>query len=205
MNIYKNFFKPVIDVVIALLALIVLSPLLIIVFLLLALANNGKPLFFQKRPGKDGKIYNIVKFRTMNEKRDKNQELLPDAERLTKTGKIVRKTSIDEIPQLWNVLTGDMSLIGPRPLLPEYLALYDEFQKRRHEVKPGITGWAQVNGRNTITWEQKFKLDVWYVDHISFFLDLKIIFKTINKVLVSDGINTQGMATTQPFKGSKKA
>ncbi|WP_373056215.1 sugar transferase [Zunongwangia sp. H14] len=202
---YKNFFKPVIDVVIALLALIVLSPLLIIVFLLLALANNGKPLFFQKRPGKDGKIYNIVKFRTMNEKRDKNQELLPDAERLTKTGKIVRKTSIDEIPQLWNVLTGDMSLIGPRPLLPEYLALYDEFQKRRHEVKPGITGWAQVNGRNTITWEQKFKLDVWYVDHISFFLDLKIIFKTINKVLVSDGINTQGMATTQPFKGSKKA
>ncbi|MDT0649781.1 sugar transferase [Autumnicola edwardsiae] len=196
---YRHFFKPIIDFVIALTALLILSPLLIIVFLLLALANNGKPLFFQKRPGKDGKIFKIVKFRTMNDKRDKKGELLPDPERLTKTGKIVRKTSIDEIPQLWNVLRGNMSLIGPRPLLPEYLPLYDEFQQRRHEVKPGITGWAQVNGRNTITWDQKFKYDVWYVDNVSLKVDANIFYLTVKKVLSSADVSAKNHISMPKF------
>jgi lipopolysaccharide/colanic/teichoic acid biosynthesis glycosyltransferase len=199
MEMYRDFFKPIIDFVIALTALLILSPLLIIVFLLLALANNGKPLFFQKRPGKDGKIFKIVKFRTMNDKRDKKGELLPDPERLTKTGKIVRKTSIDEIPQLWNVLRGNMSLIGPRPLLPEYLPLYNEFQQRRHEVKPGITGWAQVNGRNTITWDQKFKYDVWYVHNVSLKVDANIFYLTVKKVLSSADVSAKDHISMPKF------
>ncbi|MDT0644579.1 sugar transferase [Zunongwangia sp. F363] len=196
---YSKFFKPLIDFFIALAALLVLSPLLAIVYILLALANEGKPLFFQERPGKDGEIFKIVKFRTMNNKRDENGELLPDPERLTKTGRIVRKTSIDEIPQLWNVLMGNMSLIGPRPLLPEYLPLYNAFQQRRHEVKPGITGWAQVNGRNTITWDQKFRYDVWYVDHVSLKLDVQIFYLTVKKVLSSADVSAKNHISMPKF------
>ncbi|AVR46885.1 lipid carrier--UDP-N-acetylgalactosaminyltransferase [Christiangramia fulva] len=199
---YRKVVKPLSDFVIAFVGLLLLSPLLLVVIILLFIVNNGKPFFFQKRPGKNGKIFNIVKFRTMNDRTDKEGKLLPDAERLTFIGKIVRKTSIDEIPQLWNVLKGDMSLIGPRPLLPEYLEIYSPFQKRRHEVKPGITGWAQVNGRNAISWTRKFEYDVWYVDHLSFLLDLKIFFRTIQKVFLSEGINTANMATTEPFNGN---
>ena len=198
---YKNFIKPFFDFLAAIIAVIFISPILIIIILLLSIANAGKPFFFQKRPGKSGKIFRIVKFRTMTDQRDKNGKLLPDSERLTKVGSFVRKTSIDEIPQLFNVIAGQMSIIGPRPLLPEYLEIYTEDQIKRHLVKPGITGWAQVNGRNAISWTQKFKYDVWYVNHQSFWLDLRIIFLTIKKVLISEGINTENMATTEPFNG----
>jgi len=168
----------------------------------LSIANTGKPFFIQARPGKHGRIFHIIKFKTMNDKTDSQGNLLPDAKRLTVVGKLVRKTSLDEIPQLINVLKGDMSLIGPRPLLPEYLPLYNQEQKRRHEVKPGITGWAQVNGRNAISWEDKFKFDVAYVEKQSFTLDLKILFLTVKKVFISEGINTEGQATTTYFKGN---
>ncbi len=198
---YRKILKPISDILVAFCGLLILSPILLVVVILLSMANNGKPFFFQNRPGKNGKIFKIVKFRTMNDGRDENGFLLPDSERLTVIGKFVRKTSIDEIPQLWNILTGSMSLIGPRPLLPEYLSIYSKFQKRRHEVKPGITGWAQVNGRNAISWTRKFEYDVWYIDNLSLMLDLKIIFKTIQKVIISEGINTQNMATTEPFNG----
>ncbi|MBK5194122.1 MAG: sugar transferase [Flavobacteriaceae bacterium] len=191
-----------IDFIIAFTALVILSPLLLIVVILLGFANKGNPFFFQNRPGKDERIFKIVKFRTMTNERDENGILLPDADRLTGIGKFVRKTSIDEIPQLINVLLGDMSLIGPRPLLPEYLPIFDERQKKRHSVRPGITGWAQVNGRNAISWNKKFEYDVWYVENLSFTLDLKIIIKTIKKVIISEGINTQDMATTEPFNGN---
>jgi len=199
---YKRFFKEIIDFFIAFTALVVLSPILLIVVILLALANKGNPFFFQNRPGKDERIFKIVKFRTMTNERDENGVLLPDADRLTGIGKFVRKTSIDEIPQLINVLMGDMSLIGPRPLLPEYLPIFNERQKKRHSVRPGITGWAQVNGRNAISWNKKFEYDVWYVENLSFTLDMKILFKTIKKVIISEGINTQDMATTEPFNGN---
>ncbi|WOC51494.1 hypothetical protein BPO_0847 [Bergeyella porcorum] len=169
----------------------------------LYIANGGKPFFFQLRPGKDGKIFKIIKFKTMNDKKDSDGNLLPDADRLTKIGSFVRKTSLDEIPQLLNVIKGDMSLIGARPLLPSYLELYNDFQRRRNEVKPGITGWAQVNGRNSISWEKKFEYDVWYVDNISFLLDCKILLLTILKVFKSEGINEEGQATSQEFKGNK--
>jgi lipopolysaccharide/colanic/teichoic acid biosynthesis glycosyltransferase len=198
---YKHFFKKILDFFIASMALLVLSPLLIPITVLLALANNGKPFFFQKRPGKNGRIFNIIKFKTMTDEKDENGDLLPDEKRLTAVGKFVRKTSIDEIPQLINVLKGNMSLIGPRPLLPQYLPLYSERQRKRHDVKPGITGWAQVNGRNAISWTKKFEYDVWYVENLSFGLDVRIIFKTIKKVLVSEGINTANMATTEAFNG----
>jgi lipopolysaccharide/colanic/teichoic acid biosynthesis glycosyltransferase len=165
--------------------------------------NQGKPFFFQKRPGKDEKIFQVIKFKTMNDKKGADGELLPDADRLTKVGVFVRKTSLDEIPQLLNVLKGDMSLIGPRPLLPEYLPLYNETQKKRHNVKPGITGWAQVNGRNAISWKKKFEYDVWYVENLSFLLDVKIIFKTIIKVVRSEDINTENQATTVKFTGNE--
>tara|TARA_R100000789_G_scaffold3974_1_gene7717 strand:+ start:236 stop:841 length:606 start_codon:yes stop_codon:yes gene_type:complete len=198
---YKHFFKKILDFFIAFTALLVLSPLLIPITVLLALANNGKPFFFQKRPGKNGRIFNIIKFKTMTDEKDENGNLLPDEKRLTAVGKFVRKTSIDEIPQLINVLKGNMSLIGPRPLLPQYLSLYSERQRKRHDVKPGITGWAQVNGRNAISWTKKFEYDVWYVENLSFGLDVRIIFKTIKKVLVSEGINTANMATTEAFNG----
>ncbi|MBO2544815.1 sugar transferase [Salegentibacter sp. BDJ18] len=198
---YRHFFKNLLDFLIAFTALLVLSPLLIPIIVLLALANRGKPFFFQKRPGKDEHIFSIIKFKTMTDEKDRNGNLLPDDKRLTGVGKFVRKTSIDEIPQLINVLKGDMSLIGPRPLLPQYLPLYSERQKKRHEVKPGITGWAQVNGRNAISWTKKFEYDVWYVENLSFGLDLSIIFKTIKKVIISEGINTANMATTEAFNG----
>lgn len=198
---YKALVKPFFDILSATIGLVVLSPLLIVITVLLTLANNGKPFFFQLRPGKNGKIFKIVKFKTMNDKKDNNGKLLPDAERLTKIGAFVRKTSLDEIPQLINVVLGDMSVVGPRPLLTNYMHLYNEFQNRRHEVKPGITGWAQVNGRNAISWDQKFAYDVWYVDNISFTLDVKILLKTIIKVIKSDGINSADAATIEPFDG----
>jgi len=198
---YKIFFKQIIDFFIAFTALVVLSPLLLIVVILLGFANKGNPFFFQNRPGKDERIFKIVKFRTMTNERDEKGVLLPDADRLTGIGKFVRKTSIDEIPQLFNVLMGDMSLIGPRPLLPEYLPIFNERQKKRHSVRPGITGWAQVNGRNAISWNKKLEYDVWYVENLSFKLDMKILFKTIKKVIISEGINTRDMATTEPFNG----
>jgi len=181
--------------------LLLLSPIFLMVTLGLSVANNGKPFFFQLRPGKDGKIFRIAKFKTMNDKKDSKGNLLPDAKRLTKIGSFVRKTSLDELPQLFNVLKGEMSLIGPRPLLPEYLPLYSKTQNRRHEVKPGITGWAQVNGRNAISWEDKFKYDVWYVDHLSFLVDLKIILLTIKKVLVREDISSTTSVTMEKFKG----
>ena len=165
-------------------------------------AGNGKVFFTQKRPGKNERIFSILKFKTMTDQKDQEGNLLPDAKRLTKIGKLVRKTSLDELPQLINVLKGEMSIVGPRPLLPEYLSLYNEEQKKRHAVKPGITGWAQINGRNAISWEDKFQFDVWYVENQSFGLDLKILFLTVKKVFRSEGINTAGQATTEPFKGN---
>ncbi|KRD07481.1 UDP-galactose phosphate transferase [Flavobacterium sp. Root901] len=198
---YKVVFKPALDFLVAFIGFLILSPIFFIVTIGLCFANQGKPFFFQNRPGKSGKIFKIIKFRTMNEKKDSQGELLSDAERITKIGQFVRKTSLDEIPQLLNVLKGDMSIIGPRPLLPEYLPLYNEFQKQRHDVKPGITGWAQVNGRNAISWQDKFTFDVWYVENLSFLLDLKIILKTFKKVIVSEGINAANVATIDRFNG----
>ena len=198
---YRYFFKRIIDFISALIGLIVLCPIFLIITIFLYFANDGKPFFFQMRPGKKGKVFKIVKFKTMNDKKDNNGYLLSDEIRLTRVGSFVRKTSLDEIPQLVNVLKGDMSLIGPRPLLTNYMHLYNDFQNRRHEVKPGITGWAQVNGRNAISWDKKFEYDVWYVDHISFLLDCKIILKTIQKVIKSDGINAEDGNTKEPFNG----
>ncbi|MEK8180250.1 sugar transferase [Flavobacterium buctense] len=198
---YKVLVKPLFDFLFSLMGLILLFPLLLLFTVLLFFANAGKPFFFQLRPGKNGKIFKIVKFKTMNDKKDSDGKLLPDAQRLTAVGRFVRKTSIDELPQLINVLKGDMSLIGPRPLLTTYLHLYNDFQNRRHEIKPGITGWAQVNGRNAISWDKKFEYDVWYVDHMSLKVDLKILFNTILKVFKRDGINTANAATTEPFSG----
>lgn len=199
---YKNFIKGFLDFTAAFIGLILLSPLFILITLFLYFANQGHPFFIQARPGKNGAIFHIVKFKTMNDKKDKDGKLLPDADRLTTIGALVRKTSLDEIPQLLNVLKGDMSIIGPRPLLTHYLHLYNDFQNRRHEVKPGITGWAQVNGRNAISWDKKFELDVWYVDHLSFGLDLKILFKTVLKVVKKEGINAADAATIEPFNGN---
>ena len=198
---YKTLLKPLLDFTAALTGILLLSPIFLLVTLGLFVSNNGKPFFFQLRPGKNGKIFKMVKFKTMSDKTNKDGNLLPDAKRLTKIGSFVRKTSLDELPQLFNVLKGEMSLIGPRPLLPEYLPLYSEEQNRRHEVKPGITGWAQVNGRNAISWEDKFKYDVWYVDNASFLVDMRILFLTIKKVLGSEGINSETTATMEKFKG----
>lgn len=199
---YKVVFKRVIDFILALIGFVLLSPIFIFVTIGLFFANNGKPFFFQTRPGKNGKLFKIVKFKTMNDKKDAAGNLLSDEHRLTKIGSFVRKTSLDEIPQLINVLKGDMSLIGPRPLLVHYLPLYNDFQKQRHNIRPGITGWAQINGRNAISWEQKFEYDVWYVTHCSFLLDVKILFLTAKKVFVSEGISQEGQATMEVFKGS---
>lgn len=199
---YKNCLKRVLDFTIVLCALIVISPILLVITVWLHFANKGAGAFFtQARPGKNGKIFRVIKFKTMTDERDKDGNLLPDAQRLTKVGRLVRSTSIDELPQLINVLKGDMALIGPRPLLPQYLPLYSKEQARRHEVRPGITGWAQVNGRNAISWTRKFELDVWYVDHISFALDVKIVFMTIKKVFVREGISQEGQATMEFFNG----
>lgn len=203
MTPYKSFFKRAVDIVGSGFALLILSPLIGGTALWLHFANKGAgAFFFQERPGRNGKIFKVVKFKTMTDERDSNGKLLPDADRLTKVGRIVRSTSIDELPQLWNVLKGDMSLIGPRPLMVKYLPLYSPVQARRHEVRPGITGWAQVNGRNNISWAKKFEMDVWYVDNISFLLDCRIVFTTIMKVVRRSDISKEGEATTVPFNGN---
>ncbi len=200
---YKNFFKRVIDFTIVLLALLVIWPFLLVIIIWLHFANKGAgAFFFQERPGKDGKIFKVIKFKTMTDERDADGKLLPDADRLTKVGRFVRSTSIDELPQLINVLKGDMALIGPRPLLVQYLPLYSKEQARRHEVRPGITGWAQCHGRNAISWTKKFELDVWYVDHCSLWTDIKVIFITIKKVLCRADINSETAATMEYFDGT---
>jgi undecaprenyl phosphate N,N'-diacetylbacillosamine 1-phosphate transferase len=201
--LHYHFFKPLIDFSVALIGLLILSPVLLIITLLLWAANHGNPFFFQDRPGKNGKVFRLVKFRTMNNRKDPSGRLLPDRERLTPVGRLIRSLSLDELPQLISILIGDMSLIGPRPLLVKYLPLYNKTQVRRHEVRPGITGWAQVNGRNAISWEQKFEYDVWYVDHINFFLDIKILWMTIIKVFKREGVNSATTATMEPFVGNK--
>lgn len=199
---YRNYFKRIIDFILVFCVLLLIWPILILIIVFLLFANKGAGVFFtQKRSGKGGNIFKVIKFKTMTDERDANGSLLPDAERLTKVGRFVRSTSIDELPQLINVLKGDMSLIGPRPLLPQYLSLYSKEQARRHEVRPGITGWAQVNGRNAISWTKKFELDVWYVDHCSFLLDVRIIFLTIKKVFIREGISQEGQATMEFFNG----
>ena len=200
---YKNYIKRIIDLLLAAIGFLIISPVFLLLWLLLAVANKGAGAFFtQPRPGKNERIFRVIKFKTMTDERDSEGNLLPDAERLTKIGKLVRSTSLDEIPQLLNVIKGDMSLIGPRPLLVQYLPLYNEKQKRRHEIRPGITGWAQVNGRNAISWEEKFELDVWYVENISLGLDIKVILRTIKNVLVREGINSDTSATMEAFKGN---
>ena len=196
---YKHFFKRVIDFTIALVALLVIWPILLIIYIWLTIANKGAgAIFYQERPGKGEKIFRVMKFKSMTDEKDAEGKLLPEAQRLTKVGAFIRKTSIDELPQLINVLKGDMALIGPRPLLPKYIPLYNEEQHRRHDVRPGITGWAQVNGRNNVTWTEKFKLDVWYVDHCSMWLDIKVLFMTVKNVLASKDI----VLTTGPFTGN---
>lgn len=201
-NMYVHCFKRLIDFILVFCVLAVIWLFLLLIALWLHFANKGAGAFFtQERPGKNGRIFRVIKFKTMTDERDAEGNLLPDADRLTKVGHFVRSTSIDELPQLINVLKGDMALIGPRPLLPKYLPLYSKEQARRHDVRPGITGWAQVNGRNAISWTKKFELDVWYVDHCSFGLDLKIVLMTIKKVFVREGISKEGQATTLPFNG----
>ena len=200
---YCNYFKRLIDFILVFCALLIIWPILLVIIIFLHFANKGAGVFFtQDRPGKEAKIFKAIKFKTMTDERDAAGKLLPDAQRLTKVGRIVRSLSIDELPQLINVLKGDMALVGPRPLLPKYLPLYSKEQYRRHEVRPGITGWAQINGRNNISWTKKFELDVWYVDHCSFALDVKIIFMTIKKVLFREDISKEGEATTVPFDGT---
>lgn len=200
---YRNYIKRALDFILVFLVLIIIWPLLLLIALWLHFANKGAgALFLQERPGKDGKIFKVIKFKTMTDERDGQGNLLPDEKRITKIGKFIRSTSIDELPQLVNVLKGDMALIGPRPLLPRYLPLYNKEQARRHEVRPGITGWAQVNGRNAISWAKKFELDVWYVDHCSLSLDLKILFLTIKKVFVREGISSDTSVTMEPFTGN---
>lgn len=200
---YKLLLKGWLDLIVALSVLIILLPLILFVGLFLYILNNGNIFFTQERPGKNGRIFKVVKFRTMNNKKDSNGKLLSDRERLTGIGKFIRSSSIDELPQLINVIKGDMSLIGPRPLLPKYLPLYNVRQMSRHLLKPGITGWAQVNGRNSVSWEEKFEMDVWYVEHQSFLLDMKILLMTLTKIITRDGINAADAATMPPFTGSK--
>lgn len=199
---YYKFFKRIFDLLLSIVLLIVTSPLILLTATLLFFQNSGNVLFYQRRPGHNEKPFNIMKFKTMTDERNENGELLPDVERITSLGKFVRKLSLDELPQLFNVLKGDMSLIGPRPLLFKYIPLYSAEQRRRHEVKPGITGWAQVNGRNSISWEKKFKLDVWYVENVTFMLDLKIIWLTIVKILKREGVNQSDARPMQPFDGT---
>ena len=202
MNLYKHFFKRLLDFCISLMAIICISPILLAVSIWLHFANKGAgAFFFQERPGKDGKIFKVIKFKTMTDERDAEGKLLPDAKRLTKVGRFVRSTSIDELPQLINVLKGDMALIGPRPLLLQYLPLYSKEQARRHEVRPGISGWAQCHGRNAISWTEKFKLDVWYVDHCTLWTDIKVIWITVMKVIKRADINEAGQATMEAFNG----
>lgn len=200
---YRHFFKRIFDFIAALSILILVSPIFILVAFTLGIANQGSIFFIQRRPGKNGKIFKILKFKTMNDKKNANNELLPDADRITPAGQFVRKTSLDELPQLLNVLKGDMSLIGPRPLLIQYLPLYSEQQRKRHDIRPGITGWAQINGRNAISWHQKFEYDVWYVENQSFLLDLKILVGTFSKVIKRDGISSDTSATMEFFTGKE--
>jgi len=200
--VYKNYIKRLIDLVAATIGFVILSPVFLLLTLLLWIDHRSSPFFVQARPGKNLKPIRVIKFKTMDERRDAAGKLLPDDERLTKLGKFIRKTSLDEIPQLLNVIRGDMSLVGPRPLLMEYVSLYSGEQIRRHDVRPGITGWAQVKGRNAISWTEKFKYDVWYVDHLSFWLDLKILFITVVKVFKAEGISGQGVVTSIPFDGT---
>ncbi|EAR01083.1 sugar transferase [Maribacter sp. HTCC2170] len=199
---YKSIIKRLIDFIASFLGLLVLSPIILIITVILSFSNKGKPFFYQRRPGKNEKIFTIIKFKTMNDKTDAKGKLLPDKDRITRTGDFIRRTSLDEIPQLFSVLKGDMSLIGPRPLLVQYLKHYNHEQKQRHLIRPGITGWAQVNGRNTITWKQKFEYDIWYVQNISFLLDCKILWLTFLKVIKSDDILTPGQAGTEAFEGN---
>ena len=201
--IYRIYFKRIFDILITVILLVILFPIWLMVMLLLTISNNGTPFFVQSRPGKHGKMFYIIKFKSMNDRRDQKGELLPDNLRLTPVGLFIRNTSLDELPQLLNVLKGDMSLIGPRPLMESYLPLYNKSQQRRHNVLPGITGWAQVKGRNAISWERKFEYDVWYVDNISFLIDIKILLLTILKVFKLDGINQEGVLNPEPFKGVK--
>jgi len=203
-GIYKRFIKRPMDFILSLIAIIVLSPIFLIVALLVKIKLGSPVIFKQQRPGLNEKIFTMYKFRTMTDERDENGELLPDSVRLTKFGRFLRSTSLDELPELFNILKGDMSIVGPRPLLVQYLPLYNDHQKRRHEVRPGLTGLAQVNGRNAISWEEKFDLDVRYVDHVSFIGDWKIILLTVKKVFVREGINSETAATMEPFKGNKK-
>ena len=199
---YKNFIKRLFDLTAAVVGFLLISPVFLFVLIGLYFANKGKPFFFQLRPGKDERLFQIIKFKTMTDEKDEEGNLLPDAHRLTALGSFVRKTSLDEIPQLLNVIKGDMSLIGPRPLLPEYLPLYNVVQKRRHSVRPGITGWAQVNGRNAISWTKKFEYDGWYTRNISLLLDVKILLLTLKKVVVREGISQEGTVTMEAFKGN---
>jgi lipopolysaccharide/colanic/teichoic acid biosynthesis glycosyltransferase len=199
---YKRYLKRLFDFVLSLVGFIILSPVFLLVAILLFIFNSGKPFFIQERPGKDERLFRIIKFKTMNDRRDTQGNLFPDAERLTSIGSFIRKTSLDEMPQLLNVIKGEMSIIGPRPLMPEYLSLYSSVQRRRHEIRPGISGWAQVNGRNAISWKQKFEYDVWYVDNISFMLDLEILFMTFKKVVIKEGINmNNNIASNEAFNG----
>lgn len=201
---YEKYGKRLLDLVISGGALLVLWPVLLVVAVLVRCKLGGPVVFCQERPGKDGKIFRLYKFRTMTDARDENGELLSDEERLTAFGRTLRATSLDELPELWNIFRGDMSLVGPRPLLVQYLPLYNAHQARRHEVMPGLTGWAQVNGRNTVTWEDKFDMDVWYADHISFALDVKILWETVKAVLRREGISAEGSATMEEFRGTKE-
>jgi undecaprenyl phosphate N,N'-diacetylbacillosamine 1-phosphate transferase len=200
--VYKKYFKKLFDFTFALFLIILTSPIIFIISIILFITNNGKVFFIQSRPGKNEKIFSIIKFKTMNNLKNEDGVLLPDNERITRTGRFIRQTSIDELPQLVNVLKGDLSLVGPRPLLLDYLTLYNNFQKRRHEVKPGITGWAQINGRNAITWNEKFKLDVWYVDNLTFILDIKIILLTAKKAFKSENVNSSDKTTMDRFTGN---
>ncbi len=202
MKIYSRFLKRPIDFVLSTLGMLLLLPVFVLTSILLLVANKGTPFFFQARPGKYNRIFKVIKFKTMTDEKDINGNLLPDECRLTPIGKFIRKTSLDEIPQLLNVIKGDMSLIGPRPLLVDYLNLYNDEQKKRHNIRPGITGWAQVSGRNAISWEQKFKYDIWYVNNMSFLLDVKIIYLTLVKVLKSEGINSNTSTTMERFTGN---
>ncbi|WP_298899292.1 sugar transferase [uncultured Psychroserpens sp.] len=203
MGLYKHIVKPFFDILSASIGFILLLPIFSITWLILMIKNNGKAFFYQERPGKNERIFKIIKFKTMNDKTDANGQLLPPSQRLTKAGVFVRKYSLDEIPQLLNVIKGDMSIIGPRPLLIRYLSRYNDFQKQRHHIKPGITGWAQVNGRNAISWEQKFEYDVWYVKHMSFVLDIKILFLTVYKVFKKDGIYSVENDIVPDFMGTE--
>lgn len=202
---YKGFFKRFCDFIVSILGILILSPFFLIITFILFFSNNGKPFFTQLRPGKNGELFKIVKFKTMNDKKDELGNLLPDGDRITRIGLFVRKTSLDEIPQLLNVINGSMSLVGPRPLLIRYLPLYSEEQKRRHLAKPGITGWAQVNGRNAISWKKKFEYDVWYVDNCSFLLDMKILWLTLVKVIQREGISSKTSATMEAFTGNESS